>query len=136
MSNESNKALVRRFFDEVCNGRKPEVAPEIFASDFVYHEPASISPGGKGPEAMAQEAGRVREMTLDGMDAPNTVQGYDRLPTPIDAEIARLGPLATSVDDYRLPSNGGNGSKTKRAGGNGSRTKNAGGNATAGKPRR
>ena len=56
MSSESNKALVRRFFDEVCNGRNPAVAPEIFAPEFVYHEPASISPGGKGPEAMAQEA--------------------------------------------------------------------------------
>jgi len=56
MSSDSNKALVRRFFDEVCNGRKPEVAHEIFAPEFVYHEPASISPGGKGPDAMAQEA--------------------------------------------------------------------------------
>jgi steroid delta-isomerase-like uncharacterized protein len=57
MTSESNKALVRRFFDEVCNGRNPAVAPEIFAAAFVYHEPASISPGGSGPEAIAQEAG-------------------------------------------------------------------------------
>ncbi|HNP85283.1 MAG TPA: ester cyclase [Kouleothrix sp.] len=56
MSGDSNKALVRRFFDEVCNGRNPGVAHEIFAADFVYHEPASISPGGKGPDAMAREA--------------------------------------------------------------------------------
>ena len=58
MTTESNKALVRRFFDEVCNGRKPAVAHEIFAPEFVYHEPSSISPGGTGPEAMAQEAAR------------------------------------------------------------------------------
>ena len=56
MSSDSNKALVRRFFDEVCNGRNPAVAPEIFAPEFVYHEPSSISPGGAGGEAMAQEA--------------------------------------------------------------------------------
>jgi len=57
MSSDSNKVLVRRFFDEVCNGRNPGVAHEIFAPEFVYHEPASISPGGKGPDAIAQEAG-------------------------------------------------------------------------------
>lgn len=56
MSGESNKAVVRRFFDEVCNGRAPEVASEIFAPEFVYHEPPSISPGGAGGAAMAQEA--------------------------------------------------------------------------------
>jgi steroid delta-isomerase-like uncharacterized protein len=56
MSSEANKALVRRFFDEVCNGRKPAVAHELFAPEFVYHEPPSISPGGTGPAAIAQEA--------------------------------------------------------------------------------
>lgn len=55
MSADQNKAVVRRFFDEVCNGRKLEVANEIMAADFKYHEPASISPGGSGPEAMKQE---------------------------------------------------------------------------------
>jgi hypothetical protein len=62
-----------------------------------------------GDKAMAQEAGRVREMTHDGNDAPNTVEGYDRLPTPIEEEVARLGPLAMEIDDYRLPTNGSNG---------------------------
>jgi hypothetical protein len=74
-----------------------------------------------GDKAMAQEAGRVREMTLDGSNAPNTVQGYDRLPTPIEEEVARLGPLATEIDDYRLSTNGSNGKSTN--GRSGSREK-------------
>jgi rubrerythrin len=74
-----------------------------------------------GDKAMAQEAGRVREMTLDGHDAVNTVQGYDRLPTPIQEEVARLGPLAMEIDDYRLPTNGSAGKSN--GGGNGGRAK-------------
>jgi hypothetical protein len=69
-----------------------------------------------GDKAMAQEAGRVREMALDGANAPNTVQGYDRLPTPIEEEVARLGPLAMEIDDYRLPTNGSNGKSTNGRG--------------------
>jgi steroid delta-isomerase-like uncharacterized protein len=65
MSSESNKALARRFFDEVCNGSKPAVAHEIFAPGFVYHEPPSISPGGSGPEAMAQEAANYYQAMSD-----------------------------------------------------------------------
>jgi steroid delta-isomerase-like uncharacterized protein len=52
---ENNKAIVRRFFDEVCNGRKLEVADEIFAPNFTYHEPPSISPGGSGPAGIKRE---------------------------------------------------------------------------------
>lgn len=52
---EENKAIVRRFFDEVCNGRKLEAAEEIFAPDFNYHEPLSVSPGGSGPEGIKRE---------------------------------------------------------------------------------
>ncbi len=53
MSAEQNKALARRFFDEVCNGRKPAVADELFAPAHQYHDPSS--PGTPaGPEGMKQ----------------------------------------------------------------------------------
>lgn len=50
MSAEDNKLLVRRFFDEVCNGRKLNVANEILSSSYQYHDP-SVPSGPPGPEA-------------------------------------------------------------------------------------
>lgn len=47
MSTE-NEALVRRFFDEVCNARDADVAYEIIAPDFVSHIPQS--PPAEGPD--------------------------------------------------------------------------------------
>jgi steroid delta-isomerase-like uncharacterized protein len=44
------KSLVRRFFDEICNQAKLEVADEIFSLDHAYHDPSSpfIVPGPEG----------------------------------------------------------------------------------------
>jgi hypothetical protein len=71
-----------------------------------------------GDHSLAQEAPRVRAMTLDGVDAPNTVPGNGNLPTPIDEEKERLGELATEVENYHV--NGGNGSsRPRRRGGEG-----------------
>lgn len=55
MSAEENKASVRRFFEEVCNGRNLRAAEAIFDPELVYHEPLSVSPGGKGITAIQNE---------------------------------------------------------------------------------
>lgn len=49
---EENKALVKRFFDEVCNGRRLDVADELFTADHSYHDP--FIPAGSGPAGMKQ----------------------------------------------------------------------------------
>jgi steroid delta-isomerase-like uncharacterized protein len=53
MSAEENKALTLRFFNEVCNGRKLDVADELFAAGHTYHDPfiPNVAPG---PEGMKQ----------------------------------------------------------------------------------
>ena len=49
MTAEQNKTLARRFFDEMCNGRKLNVADELFTAQHVYHDPsAPTSPGSQG----------------------------------------------------------------------------------------
>ncbi len=53
MSTEDNKALVQRFFEEVCNERNLGVANELFTADHTYHDPSSPSIG-PGPEGMKQ----------------------------------------------------------------------------------
>lgn len=53
MSAETTKALARRFFEELCNGRQQAVADELFARDHRYHDPSS--PGiPNGPDGMKQ----------------------------------------------------------------------------------
>ena len=50
MSAEENKALVQRFFAEVCNGRQLDVADELFAAGHAYHDPfiPGVAPGAEG----------------------------------------------------------------------------------------
>jgi steroid delta-isomerase-like uncharacterized protein len=38
---QDNKALVRRFIDEVVNGQRYELIDELFTSDYTRHDPAS-----------------------------------------------------------------------------------------------
>jgi steroid delta-isomerase-like uncharacterized protein len=52
MATNQNQNLVRRFFDEVCNQQKLNVADELFSSDHKYHDPQA--PTGAGPDGVKQ----------------------------------------------------------------------------------
>lgn len=72
MSIESNKELIRRFYDEVWNKGNVDFAFEVFAADYVRHD---LRPGNPptGPEGQKQIAADFRAafpnvtMTLDLM---------------------------------------------------------------------
>jgi steroid delta-isomerase-like uncharacterized protein len=54
----ANLAVVRRFFDEVCNGRRLNVADELYAANHRYHDP-SIPGVVDGPGGITQPGGPV-----------------------------------------------------------------------------
>jgi steroid delta-isomerase-like uncharacterized protein len=57
-------ALARRFIDEVCNGRKLDVADAIFAADHFYRDPGSPWVG-KGPAGIKDLIGRYHRGVKD-----------------------------------------------------------------------
>jgi steroid delta-isomerase-like uncharacterized protein len=58
MSTE-NEAVVRRFYEEMCNERKNDIAPELFTADYVLHDPQV--PARPGPEGMAEVVSMYQE---------------------------------------------------------------------------
>jgi steroid delta-isomerase-like uncharacterized protein len=46
----ADEAVVRRFYEQMNNERKNELAPELFTDDHVMHDPQV--PAGKGPQGM------------------------------------------------------------------------------------
>jgi len=54
-----SEAVVRRFYEEMNNGRKDELAPELFTSDHVMHDPQV--PAGKGPQGMVDVVSTYQE---------------------------------------------------------------------------
>ena len=55
----TNEDVVRRFYDEMCNGRKNDLAPELFTKDYVLHDPQV--PARPGPEGMAEAIAAYQE---------------------------------------------------------------------------
>jgi steroid delta-isomerase-like uncharacterized protein len=59
VSTEENKAISRRADEELFDRGNLDVADELFASDFVYHDPAS-GEDWHGPESVKQYATMMR----------------------------------------------------------------------------
>ena len=64
MGVEENKALVRRFYEEVWDKGNLEVADEIFAADYVRHDPRATD-AAAGPEGQKRVAGDFRRAFPD-----------------------------------------------------------------------
>ncbi len=52
MTTENNIAVVRRFFEEMCNGRRLDLAETLFAANCPFRDPQI--PGIVGPKAIAE----------------------------------------------------------------------------------
>jgi steroid delta-isomerase-like uncharacterized protein len=62
MSTE-NEALVRRFFEDFCTGRRADLADELISPDYVSHGPQA--PPAEGPQGVIERVGLYQE-TCDG----------------------------------------------------------------------
>lgn len=60
---QDNEAVVRRYFDELCNGRNGDVADEIIATKYVSHGPQA--PPVEGPDGVRSRVGAYQR-ALDG----------------------------------------------------------------------
>ena len=67
MTNADNEAVVLRFYEQMNNERKLELAPELFTADHTMHDPQV--PVGEGPEAMAAAVSAMQR----GIDAHWTI---------------------------------------------------------------
>jgi steroid delta-isomerase-like uncharacterized protein len=70
MSTEENKALVRRFYEEVWNRGNTDVALQVFGEDYVRHDlrPTEALPGAAGQKMIADDFRRAfpdLEVTID-----------------------------------------------------------------------
>jgi steroid delta-isomerase-like uncharacterized protein len=58
-----NEAVVRRYYEQMCNERKNELASDLFSEDHVMHDPQV--PAGIGPQGMADTVS-VYQQGVDG----------------------------------------------------------------------
>ena len=58
-----NEMLVRRFFEEFCNGRRGDIAEELVSEDYVSHGPQA--PPAEGPDGVRARVAVYQE-ALDG----------------------------------------------------------------------
>src|ERR1700740_1278951 len=76
---QDNEQLARRFFEELCNGRRAAVADEIVAQDYVSHGPHA--PPAEGPDGVKARVA-VYQDALDGhWDVQEMFSSGDRVTT-------------------------------------------------------
>ena len=96
---EKNKALVRRELEEVFTRGNLDAAEDIYASDYVSHETATVSrPGSediRGVEAARQIAAARREAFPDlTYTIEDQIAEGDKVATRFTARVTHLGELA------------------------------------------
>lgn len=92
MAASDNEALVRRYYDEVLNGRRPELVDELAVEDYVEHDPF---PGqGNGRDDLRARV----QLLLDGLNPvhftiEDVVAGGDRVVVRWTQTAEQSGPF-------------------------------------------
>ena len=72
-----NEALVRRYYEDMCNGRQNDLADALFADDHEYHDPAI--PGAEGPDPMVKMVGVFQDGIEGEWDVHDLFGNGDRV---------------------------------------------------------
>lgn len=97
MSAEENKALVRRYYEEVLAKRNPALVDELFAANYVYHysdTPPNLPPGLEGFKKFVT-------MYLSGFSNlhftfEDQIAEGDKVTTHLTAHSANIGAIRTA----------------------------------------
>jgi steroid delta-isomerase-like uncharacterized protein len=85
------EAVVSRFFEEFCNGRRSEVADEVIADDYVSHGPQA--PPAEGPEGVRARVGLYQDSVDGRWDVQELISAGD------DRVVARWVGRGTHVGE-------------------------------------
>lgn len=111
MSTE-NKAIIRRYYEELWNEGALEVADDVIAADCVIHDP--VNPGMRGPEGVKELVASYRDAFPDArFSMEDQIAKGDKVVTRWSARAAHKGELngipptgeqvsVTGVDIHRL----------------------------------
>ena len=95
MSEDANRKLFQRYFDVVANGGNLDVADEIFASDYLHHDPANPDPRPVvGPQGV-----KAHLTSLKGA-FPDLVFDIDDVVAEGDSIVVRWTARGTNTGDY------------------------------------
>lgn len=94
MSNETNKTLVRRYYEEVLNKRDPSLVEELFAQNYVYHiadAPPKLPPGLQGFKQFVTEF--LSGFTNLHFAIEDQIAEGDKVVTRVTGHSDNVGPL-------------------------------------------
>jgi steroid delta-isomerase-like uncharacterized protein len=73
----ADEIVVRRFYEEMNNGRRNDIAPELFTADHVMHDPQV--PAGTGPQGMADVVAVYQQGAEGHWDIQDIFSADDRV---------------------------------------------------------
>ncbi len=95
---EANKALVRRFVEQVQNGKDLDLMPELCTADYTLHHPAMPEPIRGLPKTREIVAGIFREYPDMRFTIEEIVAEGDRVATRILVQGTNLGPVRGAAE--------------------------------------